>query len=66
MDIQNKFEEVLILWASKKLNATEAAKQLAYTVELACYHKQPIVSKDGRYMEYLAALFRELAQREKN
>ena len=66
MTTNNKFEDILIQWAAEKTNTVETAKQLAHEVERAYYHKEPIVSKDSRYMEYLAALFREFARMGKN
>ena len=58
----NQFEEILVRWAAKETSSIETAKELAHEVEFAYYHKQPIVSKDSRCMEYLAALLRDLAR----
>ena len=60
---KNKIEQILELWASKTKTAEETAKDLAYEIEYAKYHKQPIIPIESRGREYLAAMLRELARK---
>ena len=59
---KNNIEKILQLWSSKTKTAKETAKDLAYEIEFAKYHKQLIIPTDSRGREYLAALLRELAR----
>jgi len=60
--IKNKIEQILELWASKIKTAKETAKDLAYEIEFAKYHEQPIIPIKSRGREYFASLLRELAK----
>lgn len=61
--MKNKIEQVLELWASKQMTATEAAKELAHEVEVAIYLNEPIIPIGRRGREYFGALLRELARK---